>query len=164
MPRDVFRRATSVRQGNRFSAAIGPVFKCHLVIPAPCTTRTHSGGKSSVRLGRTLLHLKITRGVLILAPGGSTGHSKDWTVTLENGSSPSAPRGAVATVGGGLASASEPRLRLRQGPPSGMVLLVDASGKPGRGRRGGGGGVWDPRVCVTTMARPDFPDGRFRFF
>ena len=44
---------------------------------------------------------KITRGVLILAPGGSRGHSKDWTVTLENGPSPSALRGAAATVGEG---------------------------------------------------------------
>ena len=63
---------------------------------------------------------QITHQVLILAPGGSRGHSKDWTVTLENGPSPSALRGAVATVGGGLASAFKPRLRLRQGPPSGI--------------------------------------------
>ena len=48
--------------------------------------------------------------------GGSRGHSKDWTVTLENGPSPSALRGAVATVRGGLASAFKPHLRLRQGP------------------------------------------------
>ena len=46
---------------------------------------------------------KITHGVLVLAPGGSRGQSKDWTVTLENGPSPSALRGVVATVrGGGL--------------------------------------------------------------
>ena len=28
----------------------------------------------------------------------------------------------------------------------------------------GGGGVWDPKVCVPKMARPDFPDCKFRFF
>ena len=39
--------------------------------------------------------------VPLLAPGGSIGHSKDWTVTLENGPSPSSLRGAVATEGGG---------------------------------------------------------------
>ena len=70
---------------------------------------------------------KITHGVLILALGGSSGHSKDWNVTLENGPSPSALRGALATVGGGLASAYKPRLRLRQGPSSGMVLLMVAN-------------------------------------
>ena len=64
--------------------------------------------------------------MLILALGGSRGHSKDGTVTLENGPSPSAPRGALATVGGSLPSAFKPRLRLRQGPPSGMVLLMVA--------------------------------------
>ena len=67
---------------------------------------------------------KISHEVLILAPGGSTGYSKDWTVTLENGPSPSALRGAIATIG--LASAFKPRLRLRQSPPSGMVLLMVA--------------------------------------
>ena len=46
---------------------------------------------------------------------------------LDNtGGSPSALRGAVWTVGGGLASAFKPLLRLRQGPPSGMVLLIVA--------------------------------------
>ena len=45
---------------------------------------------------------KITHGVLILALGESRGHRKDWTATLENGPSPSALRGAVATVGGAL--------------------------------------------------------------
>ena len=35
--------------------------------------------------------LKITHGVLILATGRSRGHTKDWTVTLENGPSPSQP-------------------------------------------------------------------------
>ena len=69
---------------------------------------------------------KITHTVLNLAPRGSRGHSRDWTATLENEPSPSALIGAVATVGGCLASAFEPRLRLRQGPPSGMVLLVVA--------------------------------------
>ena len=32
----------------------------------------------------------------------------------------------------------------------------------GEGR--GGGGVWDPKVCVPKMARSDFPDCKFRFF
>ena len=50
--------------------------------------------------------------------------SKDCTVTLEYGPSPSALRGSVATVGGGLASAFKPCLRLRLGPPSGVVLLM----------------------------------------
>ena len=27
-----------------------------------------------------------------------------------------------------------------------------------------GGGVWDPRVCVPQMARPDFPSWQFRSF
>ena len=27
-----------------------------------------------------------------------------------------------------------------------------------------GGGVWDPNVCAPKMARPNFPDGKFRFF
>ena len=70
---------------------------------------------------------KITHGVLILALGGSRGHSKDWNVTLENRPSPSALRGAVVTVGGGLASTFRPRLWLRQGPSSGMVLLMVAN-------------------------------------
>ena len=26
-----------------------------------------------------------------------------------------------------------------------------------------GGGVWDPKVCAQKMARPDFPNGKFRF-
>ena len=69
---------------------------------------------------------KITHGVCILAPGGSGGHGRDWTATLENRPSPSALLGAITTVWGCLASTSEPRLRLRQGPPSGMVLLVVA--------------------------------------
>ena len=38
----------------------------------------------------------------------------------------------------------------------------------GSGRRlleeRGGGGVWDPKVCVPEMARQDFPNGKFRFF
>ena len=65
-----------------------------------------------------------TRQLLILAPGGSRGHSKDWTVTLENGPSPSALRGAVATVGGGLASAFKPRLRLRSIFPDIVTLIT----------------------------------------
>ena len=69
---------------------------------------------------------KITHGVLILAPRGSRGHSKDWTRILENGPSPSALRGTVARVGGGLASTFQLSLRLRQGPPSGIVLLMAA--------------------------------------
>ena len=71
---------------------------------------------------------KITHTVLNLAPRGSRGHSRDWTwtATLENEPSPSALIGAVATVGGCLASAFKLHLRLRQGPPSGMVLLVVA--------------------------------------
>ena len=28
----------------------------------------------------------------------------------------------------------------------------------------GGGGVWDPKFCVPKMARPDFSNGKFRFF
>ena len=67
---------------------------------------------------------KTTQGVLALAPRASRGHSKHCIVTLENGPSPSALIGAVATIGGCLASAFKPHLRLRQGPPSGMVLLV----------------------------------------
>ena len=35
--------------------------------------------------------LKITHQVLILATGRSRGHTKDWTVALENGPSPSQP-------------------------------------------------------------------------
>ena len=35
--------------------------------------------------------LKITHRVLILATGRSRGHTKDWTVTLDNGPSPSQP-------------------------------------------------------------------------
>ena len=69
---------------------------------------------------------KMTHGVLILGLGDSRGHSRDWTVTLENGPSPSALMGAVATVGGCLASAFIPCLRMRQGPPSEMVLLLVA--------------------------------------
>ena len=46
--------------------------------------------------------------------------------TLQNGPSPSALRGAIATVEGGLASAFKPRLRLQQGPPFEMVLLMVA--------------------------------------
>ena len=72
---------------------------------------------------------KITHGVRILAPGGSRGHSKDSTVTLVNKPSASALRGAVATVGGGLASAIKPRLRLRQGPPLRDAAL-DGGGCP----------------------------------
>ena len=60
---------------------------------------------------------KITHGVFILATGGARGHSNDWTVQLENGPSPSALRGAIAT-------SFKPRLMLRQGPPSKMVLLM----------------------------------------
>ena len=30
-------------------------------------------------------------------------------------------------------------------------------------RGGGGGGVWDPKVCVSNMARPDFPIVNFVF-
>ena len=71
---------------------------------------------------------KITHRVLNLAPRGSRGHSKDWTATLENGPSPSSliRYYGIKTVGGCLDSTFEPRLRLRQGPPSGMVLLVVA--------------------------------------
>ena len=29
---------------------------------------------------------------------------------------------------------------------------------------GGGRGIWDPKVCVPTMARQDFPDCKFRCF
>ena len=32
------------------------------------------------------------------------------------------------------------------------------------GGEGGEGGVWDPKVCVPKMARPDFPSRKFRFF
>ena len=73
-----------------------------------------------------IICLKTTRRVLILAPRGSRRHTKDCSVTLENGPSPSALRGALAAVGGGLASAFEPLLRLRKGPRSGMVLLMVA--------------------------------------
>ena len=27
-----------------------------------------------------------------------------------------------------------------------------------------GGGVWDPKVCAPTMARSDFPNGKFHVF
>ena len=62
---------------------------------------------------------KITHEVLILAPGGSRGHSKDWTATLENGPSPSALRGSVATVGGGggLPPQLSPALGCGKAPP-----------------------------------------------
>ena len=30
--------------------------------------------------------------------------------------------------------------------------------------RRGGGGVWDPKVCVPKMARQDCPNGKLRFF
>ena len=73
---------------------------------------------------------KITHGVLILAHGGSKGHTKDWTATLENGPSPSALMGAVATGEGAL---PQPKAGLKSGgnappppPPPGMVLLVVA--------------------------------------
>ena len=33
---------------------------------------------------------------------------------------------------------------------------------PSMGERGGGG-VWDPKVCVPKMARPDFAGCKFRF-
>ena len=59
-----------------------------------------------------------------MAHGGPRGLRKDWTVTLENRPSPSALRGAVATIGGGLASAFKLRLRLWQGSPSGMVFVM----------------------------------------
>ena len=59
-------------------------------------------------------------------PGGSSGHSKDWTLYFGKRTLPIGSRGAVATVGGGLASAFKPRLRLRQRPPSGMLLLMEA--------------------------------------
>ena len=61
--------------------------------------------------------------VLYLALGGSSRHNKDWTVTLDSGSSPSALRGTIVTLGegGGVAPACKPCLSLRQGAPSGMV-------------------------------------------
>ena len=55
---------------------------------------------------------------------GQKVHKKDGTVTSETRHPPSALRGAVATVGGALASAFKPRPRLQQGPPSGMALLM----------------------------------------
>ena len=69
---------------------------------------------------------KFTYRVLILALGGSRGHSKDWTASSENRPSPSALRTAIATVGQGFASAFKPRHRLWQGPSSKMVLLMVA--------------------------------------
>ena len=33
-----------------------------------------------------------------------------------------------------------------------------------KGGRVGGEGVWDPKVCVSKMAQPDLPDGKFCFF
>ena len=64
--------------------------------------------------------------MLILAPRGYRGHSRDWIVTLENTPSGSALMSPVATGAGCLASTFKPRLRRRQGPPSGMVLLLVA--------------------------------------
>ena len=71
---------------------------------------------------------KITHRVLSLAPGGSRGHSKDWTVTLENGPSPSALTGVAATVrGGACLRFLGPALGCgKPPPPSGMVLLMVA--------------------------------------
>ena len=43
--------------------------------------------------------LKITHTVLILSTRRSRGHTKEWTVSSEHGPSPSALRGAVATMG-----------------------------------------------------------------
>ena len=67
--------------------------------------------------------LEITHGVLILAFGGSRGHTKDWALTLENGPSPSALRGAVATLEGGLASAVK---RKRNEGQDGQSFIVHA--------------------------------------
>ena len=35
---------------------------------------------------------------------------------------------------------------------------------PREGLEGGTGGFWDPKVCVSKLARQDFPNGIFRFF
>ena len=47
------------------------------------------------------------------------------------------------------------------------VPLTRGMGGGGGGRasleRGGGGGFWDPNVCVSKMAPPDFPNSTFRF-
>ena len=45
-------------------------------------------------------------------------------------------------------------------PPEGC-LRTGAQGQIGREE---GGGVRDPKFCPPEMARPDFPNGRFRFF
>ena len=63
--------------------------------------------------------LKITHTKLILATRRSRGHTKDWTITLENGPSPSALRGAVATVQVGLPLLFTPVLGCGKAPPPG---------------------------------------------
>ena len=79
--------------------------------------------------------LKITHRVLIWAPGGSRGKTKDLTVTLENGPSPSALRGAVATVGGALPPLLSPALGCGKAPPLGLRNLDVAHGD-GANQRG----------------------------
>ena len=79
------------------------------------------------------LHPIITPGVLLLAPKGSSGHTKGRTVTMENGPSPSAPRGTVAMGGCGLASAFKPRLGLWQGLPTqggALIFILARGGEP----------------------------------
>ena len=70
---------------------------------------------------------KITHRVLISAPRGSSGHTQDW-IDFGKRTLPIGSKGCRCDSrgGGALASTFKPRLRLRQGPPSGMVLLMVA--------------------------------------
>ena len=93
----------------------------------PTNGSTFCGDTTLCRGGRQVGSLAARPSLLILALGESRGHGKDWTVTLEIGPSPSALRVVSATVGGGLASVFKLHLGLRQGPPSGIVLLMVAN-------------------------------------
>ena len=72
--------------------------------------------------------LKITHRVIILAPAGSRGHTKDWTVFFGKRTLPIGFKGrGCDRMGSGLASVFKPCPRLRQAPSSGMVLLMVAN-------------------------------------
>ena len=47
--------------------------------------------------------------------------------------------------------------------PRSSVIVVCAAWLKLEERSRGGGGFWDPKVCVPQMTRPDFPDGKVRF-
>ena len=60
--------------------------------------------------------------------------------------------------------------RVADVPQSEFHAAVDRATVPpipqrnGHQKRGGGGGVWDRKVCAPKMARPDFPFCKFYFF